>query len=192
MKYLLIITMFLISSLQSCDDDDNHPAAQPEPQLPEATMDALNTAGFVIKEVDGTTTNWVPYATCDGLTTNPCDAIHSNASTEHQESFDGGFMDVQLSRKTEETRTSFYLSVIDIEGEGDYSENVVQFQLRGDGHLYGPWEASTVELIITRFDEQEQIISGTFSANGLKDSDENSIDIEDGRFDLSFDACVCM
>lgn len=185
MKKIIFICLLtcLLTSLKC--KKEKYPTAV----LPAITQTGQNTVGFTI---DGEV--WVPYYEC-GFGRAPCGKI--NARVALPLASDNG-IDFQFRRYHGDRKSSLTISsalIGSIMSTGDKTDSVsAQFlaeNVNGNiGYFVGPLPGS--KFIITKFDSQNQIISGEFEfvlieQNG---SGKQTI-IKDGRFDFKFNACLC-
>lgn len=109
---------------------------------------------------------------------------------------EGGYTSViRASRRNDEPLKSISIGALDIES---FSETTYQLKSEVSGNLYGLYlldggivldsqttDLSPGRLTITRFDDQEHIISGTFEFT-VQGNNGELIKITDGRFDLNY------
>lgn len=162
----------------SCNNDDNTPE-NPVDAPPPATQTGEQTFGCLI----------------DGKPFFP-DKFGGGRPTAFYQISEGGYTSViRTSRRNDEPSKSISIGALDIEG---FSETTYQLKSEVSGNLYGLYlldggivldspttDLSPGTLTITRFDDQEHIISGTFEFT-VQDEDGIQIKITDGRFDLNY------
>jgi hypothetical protein len=188
-KLLSPILFLLFSSLlfSNCKKDPTKNA-----KLPPATQEGKNTVGFTI---DGEV--WVPYHKCSYFG-DPCGEI----SATYGES--GGAapnaFDLQLSRQRNNKLSVLTISssgVGTITSIGNKIDSIhINYQdenSSGNNGIYGgPIGVDNNQFIITKFDYQNQIISGEFSFILIEQNGSgNKLIIKDGRFDFTFNYCKC-
>jgi hypothetical protein len=174
---LLFCATILVSSCKKDDEEQENPADA----LPPATQIGAQTFGCLI----------------DGKPFFP-DKIGGNRPSAFYQFVDGAYTFIVSASRDDgggELFKTITIGGIDVEKlkEGPYnlkverSQNFFGFYLLGGGLVLD--SSSTDEnpgnLIITRLDEEEFIISGTFEFTVL-DNDGNEIKITDGRFDLNY------
>lgn len=186
MKKILVLSALicLLSSLK-CKKDKYPPAV-----LPAITQTGQNTVGFTI---DGNV--WVPYYEC-GFGRNPCGKITGGVSYPYASAEGISF---QFSREHNGKVAVLTISTGNfrtITSIGDKIDSIsVDFQSESySGNNFGVYggHLSGSKFIVTKFDRQNQIISGEFELVLLEQNGSGkTITISDGRFDFKFNACLC-
>ena len=161
----------------------------PPTELPPITQEGRNTCGC---KIDGQV--WVPYYSCKGLSADPCGEISSDIHRiPGQSSF---FIQIGAAIKYNDNSLSFFnintpvtAGILTV---GEKIDSVsIQFTKPGStDYNEFPGLDSKNHLIITKLDTVNNIISGTFQAT-LYHSVRDSVNITEGRFDLTFAACKC-
>lgn len=183
--YQLFIFFFISFSFIGCKKDPTKNAT-----LPAATQEGKNTIGFTINgEV------WVPYYKCRSFG-NPCGEISATYGIS------GGAapnaFDLQIARQRGSKSSSLTISSsglgtittlgskIDSVGVNFTGENSTGNIDSYSGILSGS------KFIITKFDNQAQIISGEFELILNEDNGSGkTIILKTGRFDFKFNFCKC-
>ena len=162
----------------SCNNDDNTPE-NPVDALPPATQTGEQTFGCLI----------------DGKPFFP-DKFGGGWPTAFYQISEGGYTSViRASRRNDEPSKSISIGALDIEG---FSETTYILKTEQAGEIHGKYliggginyrgttnSENTGTLTITRFDEQQHIISGTFEFT-VQDENGIQIKITNGRFDLNY------
>jgi hypothetical protein len=186
MKKIILISLLtcFLTSLK-CKKDKYPPAL-----LPAITQTGQNTVGF---NIDGNV--WVPYYEC-GFGRAPCGKI--NARVGPPLAPDSG-ISFQFRRYHGDKTSSLTISsalVGTITSTGSKIDSVlVSFRGEnstgnGQNDFNGPFPGS--KFIVTKFDQQNQIISGEFEFVVIEQNGSGkTITIKDGRFDFKFNACLC-
>ena len=181
--FLLITSLFFVS----CKKDPTKNA-----KLPPITQEGKNTVGFTIDDEV-----WVPYAKC-GFMRDPCGEI----STTYGES--GGSapnaFDLQIARQRGNKLSVLTISssgIGTITSIGNKIDSIsIDFQdenWTGNTGIYsGPFFGGNSKFVITKFDSQNQIISGEFIFDLIEQNGSGHIiTLKDGRFDFKFNFCKC-
>ena len=176
-RFPFTITFFTacmyILLLSSCAKD---PYKDGEPVLPPITMEGKNTLGFLL---DGKV--WVPYQENPGLFTPSLNAVFDNTSNKIS-------IEARLKRKGQ--NSSSIGIIVHLSQTGEF-----RIPLQGkidflDDSFFNCNEYNCISndglLLITTFDKNVRIISGTFNLNEMVNSCGDTIRITDGRFDLKF------
>ncbi len=177
MKTTILISLLILFNT-SCKDDDNAPE-NPVDALPPATQIGAHTFGCL---VDGK-----PFFP-DKFGNGTPSAFYQFVRGKHTSVIRGG-------RRNESPSLSIGIQALDVdpittreyvlgtENSGFFSG----FFLLDGGLELRAWtlDSKPGRLTITRFDEQEFIISGTFEFTVL-DNDGKEIKITDGRFDVKY------
>ncbi len=181
---LSIITfLFLIAGIQCRKDKISS-------VLPPVTQEGRNTIGF---KVNGEV--WVPYYKC-GFGSNPCGEISARYGPPYNSIDHFSFGATQNTSENYSYLTIVGLFPITITGNKFDSVNIkyVGKKLSGVTHEWSKmWNGAPGIVEITRIDPISRVISGIFSFKlyntygGLTDS----IEITDGRFDFTMNACIC-
>lgn len=157
--------------------------------LPPITQEGKNTVGFILNgEV------WVAFAEC-GLFGDPCKEISARYGLPLTEA---NAISFQFSRERQHKSSSLSISsanngTITTVGNKTDSLSVVfrgENSIGNSGLYLGPMAGS--QFIVTFFDRQNQIISGSFELRlGESTGNGNITILKSGRFDLKFNACIC-
>ncbi len=175
-KILLFLWSFIV--LIACKNDDNSPV-NPVDALPPATQIGAQTFGCLV----------------DGKPFFP-DRFGSGTPSAFYQNINGFFtLGISATRRAADPWITVGLGAQDIESltTKDYvlgTENsgfFAGYYLLDAGLELRVWtlDSEPGKLTITRFDEQQFIISGTFEFTVL-DNDGKEIKITDGRFDLNY------
>lgn len=159
-------------------------------KLPPITQEGKNTIGFTI---DGEV--WVPYYECRFMG-DPCGEIHASYGEAGGAAPNGigfGFNRVRNDKFSGMSISSTGNGTITSSG---IKTDSISVEFQGEtleGHIpvfRGPLSGS--KFVITKFDPQNQIISGEFEFV-LKEYNGTGkiITVKDGRFDFRFNACKC-
>ena len=162
----------------ACNNDDDRPE-NPADVLPPATQTGEQTFGCLI--------NGKPFF--------PTKFGNGRPRAFYQY-VDGAYtLGISASRKADDPSKSFNLGALDIEGLQTGTYTLESFE---SGNFFAEYyldggivlDTSTGEngygtLTITRFDDQEHIISGTFEFT-VQGNNGELIKITDGRFDLNY------
>lgn len=185
--YFPIIFSFIISLFfVACKKDPTKNA-----KLPPITQEGKNTVGFTIEsEV------WIPYYKCR-IMGNPCGEILARYGFSGGAAPDG--IDFGFNRERKGKFSGLSISSVGtgtITSIGDKTDSVgVEFQdenWTGNTGIYRGPVSGNSKFIITKFDPQNQIISGEFEFDLIEqDGSGHIITIKDGRFDFKFNACKC-
>lgn len=160
--------------------------------LPSATQEGKNTIGFTINgEV------WIPYVKCAAFS-DPCREIlarYGASGGAAPNGIDFGFGRERNSKFSALTISSAGIGTITSLGNKIDSIEV-EFQdenWAGNTSIYrGPLTGRNSKFVITKFDYQNQIISGEFDFDLIEqDGSGDILTIKDGRFDFSFNTCKC-
>jgi hypothetical protein len=167
MKNLLFL-LFATLALNSCDKDDNKPQ-NPISQLPPETQVGANTFGFLLNNEPINVTN-----------TSQQTAIYQGGVLQIGGGIDNSSMDVEVIIRINESLiegSSYNLKSI--------TNNQSLFINNNNGCYYDYPNTIQGNLTISKFDQINYIISGTFSFSTVTDNCEN-INITNGRFDLLY------
>ncbi|WP_372745990.1 hypothetical protein [Lutibacter sp.] len=176
LKFILLVILFT-----SCDKDDT--PKDPIDQLPEATQTGENTIGCLVNGEAFTDSGLMVnfYQKVDGkynLVINWDDG--TNIASR-----DGQLVLVQI-KEIQENYT-YILNYSDY-ADGDFIGGSATFTTNMPD-LEGQYETNknyTGQIYFTRFDSENQIMSGTFSFEAEEILFGGSVSITDGRFDLTF------
>ena len=168
---LILITTF---TLCSCDKDNDKPT-NPVSQLPPATQTGENTFGCLI--------NGEPF-------------VVSNTSNQTAIYQDGGLLiGGQKNINNNLTQVSMFISEANIGAiiaeNNSYvlNSNSVpkgEYYIENQNCFYFTSSNYTGSLMITKIDNINFIVSGTFEFKSISDNCEGIIDITNGRFDLQY------
>jgi hypothetical protein len=186
MKKIIFICLLtcLLTSLK-CKKEKYPPAV-----LPDITQIGQNTVGFTI---DGEV--WVPYYKC-GFGRLACGKISARIGQPFAS--DNG-ISFQFGREKSDKLSVLTISTGSfktITGIGDKTDSIsVDFQSENysgnnTGVYGGPNQGS--KFLITKFDRQNQIISGEFEFVLMEQNGSGKqMIIKEGRFDFKYNACLC-
>lgn len=174
--FLRVLIIFIFLSLFSCDKDDD---STPIEKLPPATQTGEQTFGCLINGEA-----FIPSK------------IGGNAPRAFYQFARGAYtLGISASTGSGEDMISVLVGGIDIP---EIKEKQYLLTKRESGNYHGEYlegggldfrtDTSTDnpgELIITKFDPENYIVSGTFSFI-IKDENGDRIEITDGRFDLNY------
>jgi hypothetical protein len=180
----LLVPVALFLGLSSCKKDPS-----PLEQLPAATQDGNNTAGWLL---DGRA--WVPASSTI--------SIGPPVSGSWQKTKGGHSLSVSFSQFSleEDWGAGFFLPNIRQPGTfvlhqapaitgGRFAASYGQYyHLRPGPRLsYYTDTDAPGQLIITRFDTVQNIVSGTFQMTPRLDGGGSTVELKQGRFDVHFD-----
>ena len=185
--YHLFIFSLISFSFIGCKKDPTKNAT-----LPAASQEGKNTIGFTINgEV------WVPYEKCAAFS-NPCREITARYGTSGGAAPNG--IDFGFTRRRNGLNTTSYLLITSsgvgtITTIGNKIDSVyVNFTAEnsiGNNDTYSGGLPGS-NFIITKVDQQDQIISGKFEFILRENNGSGrTITLKDGRFDFKFNACHC-
>ncbi len=186
MKTLKILIISIVFVCTSCDNDDNG-SSNPIDQLPPATQTGANTVGAL---VNGDVLlprggGLSPNSTCFYQFLNNEYFFGLNFSDRSQSPIKGiGIVVFRI--QLEEGQT--YALNKNLINDGDFTGAGAEYSIgaSSDGNDYYSTNFSiTGTLTISRLDEANQIIAGTFQFQGINEFG-NTIDITDGRFDMEY------
>ncbi|KAA1241563.1 hypothetical protein [Aquimarina sp. RZ0] len=181
-KFLFLLVLIAITIISACsnDDDNNNPIDQ----LPPATQTGKQTIGCLINGEAFIPTRFgggqprAFYQFVDGAFTLGISASNGNAGPNF-ESINIGALDISILEES--------------------TYNLKEFET---GHFFGEYfvgggleisgtttSTNPGSLIITKFDQENGIIAGTFEFTVL-DKEGNEIKVTDGRFDLFYESNV--
>ena len=182
----LILLSFICLTAIKCKKDPTKNAT-----LPPATQEGKNTIGFTINgEV------WVPYAKCAAFS-DPCREILARYGASGGAAPNG--IDFGFTRRNGSNTGSYLLitsaGVGTITTSGNKIDSVyVNFTDEnsiGNNNAYSGGLPGS-EFIITKLDQQAQIISGKFEFILRENNGSGkTITLKDGRFDFMFNFCKC-
>lgn len=159
--------MLTTFTLSCCNDDDN--PQNPLDQLPPATQTGANTFGCLI--------NGEPFVVSN---TSNQTAIYQGGVLQIGGGIDNSIMDKHISINISapiNLNTPYDLTLL--------PNNLAIFVNNGEGCYYDYDHTTSGTLTITKFDQTNFIISGTFNFSTQTNECEN-INITNGRFDLQY------
>lgn len=162
---LLLLTTFTLSC---CNNEDDKPQ-NPIDQLPPATQTGANTFGCLI--------NGEPFVVSN---TSNQTAIYQGGVLQIGGGIDNSIMDKRISINISapiNLNTPYDLTL--------FPNNLAIFVNNGEGCYYDYDHTTSGTLTITKFDQTNFIISGTFNFSTQTNECEN-INITNGRFDLQY------
>ena len=172
----LFLTLLITFTLSSCNDDDNKPS-NPVDQLPPATQVGANTFGCLL---DGEV--FIP-----GGGTNSLDCVYQFV--------DGGYYFAVQGNKRNENNNLIGISLGTINLQ-IVESNTYQLKEQQPGNARGRLYFSTLyndtsttytgELTITKLDQINQIVSGTFWFDVIHPFTNQVVKVREGRFDMQY------
>ena len=162
---LLLLTTFTLSC---CNNEDDKPQ-NPIDQLPPATQTGANTFGCLI--------NGEPFVVSN---TSNQTAIYQGGVLQIGGGIDNSIMDKRISINISapiNLNTPYDLTL--------FPNNLAIFVNNGEGCYYDYDHTTSGTLTITKFDQTNFIIYGTFNFSTQTNECEN-INITNGRFDLQY------
>ena len=161
---------------------------EPPKELPAITQEGKNTFGC---KVNGEV--WVPYSSCAGLTTNPCQELSVDIFRISPNQMPLGIEIGAAIRYSDNSLASITISSPTNQGiltTGDKIDSVnIKYTKPGSiEYVEIIGLGSNNHFIITKLDSANKIISGTFEAT-LYRTLNDSVKITEGRFDLEFSVC---
>ena len=172
----LCLLFFTAIALSCCDNDDNKPKTELE-KLPPATQTGANTFGCLL---DG-------KAFLPGSGINPLDCVYQYVD-------DGYYFALQANKRDElNNRISIAIGTINLQLQQGFTYNLFE---NSEGNATGLYSYATNhnytsttnfgELTITKLDEVNHIVSGTFWFDIPHPVTGETIQIREGRFDTLF------
>lgn len=178
--------LLLLLALFSFQCNKDHP---PKAMLPPTTQQGKNTVGFMIDN-----NVWIPYYKC-GFGQDPCGEISARVGPLAAEPQG---IDFQFGRRQNNKLSALTISSSGIGKVTTIGEKIDSVGINYQGEN---WTGNTdtysgirpgSHFIITKFDAQAQIISGTFELILAEDNGSGkTITLKDGRFDFRFNHCQC-
>ncbi len=180
-SFLLIL---LVANLQC------RKSAPPPNILPPMTQEGKNTFGCMVNgEV------WIPYYQCGLINFNPCEELRSVVTPFDTTSKLPFEFDLFASRKIGEGSFSSFIIRTGILKTGNLDSSFIVMYIRDSVGYYPQYPLSKASnaITITKLDTINQIISGTFyfTLYGNYNPTGDSVVITDGRFDVTYNACLC-
>ena len=161
----------------------------PEADLPPATQEGKNTAGFLL---DGQP--WLPKASAIGNNPYTVSAAYGPIRRAHRLSMSMfRYQDVNNSQSL-----TLYLAGVRTPGTYQLNQNIDPLVISGPepSHAYYRitsgardfYTGSTArgQVVITRLDTVARVVAGTFEAKVREDSGPDSLSITQGRFDIKY------
>ena len=182
-SFFCFLLLLLVVGIQ-CKKKSDPPASS----LPAATQEGKNSFGCKINGED-----WIPYFRCTTFTGN-CKEL--GFGVFYQNTISKIPLDFTLSaRKTvgDSALSVFEMYTADskIAKTGNVIDSVVILYFEGTNEFYHfPPVYSSGAVNLTKLDTVNNIIAGTFAFT-LYNSSGDSVVVTDGRFDLTFNACLC-
>lgn len=164
----LILILLTTFTLSCCNNEDDKPQ-NPIDQLPPATQTGANTFGCLI--------NGEPFVVSN---TSNQTAIYQGGVLQIGGGIDNSIMDKRISINISapiNLNTPYDLTL--------FPNNLAIFVNNGEGCYYDYDHTTSGTLTITKFDQTNFIISGTFNFSTQTNECEN-INITNGRFDLQY------
>jgi hypothetical protein len=194
LKFLILSISFLL--LQNCSNNDDDTFT---PTLPAITQVGANTFGVYIDGKlltprDGTGTFNSPDRgmSYSGLG-DPPEYIYNEISIQDFMSGTGGLIDIHIVDLHENGIGTFVINESNCEDNVDANATInIRCRWWDETLQAYKWYCSIEgegSLVITRYDFDNRIISGTFSCKAVNRDDVNDmIEITQGRFDIKWDA----
>ena len=183
MRGLLVI--LLIANIQC------RKSTPPPNILPPMTQEGKNTFGSMVNgEV------WIPYYQC-GLINflTQCEELHSVVAPYDTTSKLPFEFDLFASRKIGEGSFTSFIIRTRILKSGNMDSSFIVIYTRDSVGYYPQYPLSNASnaITVTRLDTINQIISGTFYFTLYSNYNPtgDSVVITDGRFDVTYNACLC-
>ena len=176
-KYIFIALLLI-----NCNNDDDNITDNPIDQLPPMTTTGENTIGCLV--------NGKPF-TDNGLMNNFYQFVNEEyfLVINWDKGFSGDFEDGQISiRKTEINQGESYVLNNDNSSQIDFIGGSANYTFQNE---LNSGEFNTNEnyygtITFTRFDTDNQIMSGIFNFQAEDNATGETISITNGRFDLTF------
>ncbi|WP_019037535.1 DUF6252 family protein [Psychroflexus tropicus] len=176
-----IIYIFIALLFTSCDNDDDNSTSNPLDQLPPMTTTGENTIGCLV--------NGEPF-TDSGLMNNFYQFVNGEyfLAINMQRGFSNDFEDASISIRRIEVfeGETYILNMNSI--QNDFTGGSAGYVFSNDTDS-GEFETNQVYLgsiTFTRFDTENQIMSGTFEFQAEEITTGEVVNITNGRFDLTF------
>lgn len=173
--------IFIAILITSCNNDDDNNTQDPLSQLPPMTTTGENTIGCLV--------NGEPL-TDSGLMNNFYQFVNGDyfLGINMQRGFSNDFEDMSISIRRLELfeEETYILNMNSI--QNDFTGGSAGYVFSNDTES-GEFETNQVHfgsITFTRFDKQNQIMSGTFEFHAEEINTGEVINITDGRFDLTF------
>jgi hypothetical protein len=191
MKSSLLLSLLLLLSNCSKDDDSFTPI------LPPITQTGANTFGCyvdgkLLTPRDGTGTfNYPDYGMSFIAGPGPTDFTYNEIAIHDYKSGTGGLLDIHITDLHQNGEGAFLINESNCQ-DGIDANPTINIRCRWwDESLQAyKWYCSienTGNLIITRYDYTNSIVSGTFSCRGQnRDDATDIIEITEGRFDVKW------
>lgn len=183
--YLMPTLTFLVFASLACDKNRDPTR---NAKLPEATQSGKNTVGFTYE--DGQV--WVPYYQC-ALLDNPCGRANVSVSPLANKQRTIGLI---FRKFTKDGRSSLTIrnsnTTNSVNSVGEKIDSLaVTFATDGPPITEYAFPQPGSSFLITRFDRQNEIISGTFHLILKEWGGNRTITLSNGRFDYKFETCEC-
>ncbi|WP_439131895.1 hypothetical protein [Polaribacter sp.] len=198
MKTSIFKTVFffsLINTLLSCSENDNEKQTF-TPTLPAITKTGANTFGCfmdgkLLTPRDG---NGGIKSTKKGITysVSPDDISYNEIYIDDWKSENGSLLRFHIADLKQKMESSYIINKSNCQNGFDANDNVnINCRVYDDIEKIYKWYCSTDnggKLIITRYDINNRIVSGTFNCKMKnKDNPKDIIEITEGRFDIKWD-----
>jgi hypothetical protein len=161
-------------------------SAPPPNILPPVTQEGKNTFGC---KVNGEV--WTPYSTCNVFYGRRCKEL--GFEVRQSDSLHKLPISFNLGTASDTDSSSFlmYTPATNITQTGNVIDSVVLLFFKSGSQFYHyPPSYTSGAVNVTKLDTVNHIMSGTFSFT-LYNSNGDSAVVTDGRFDLTFNACLC-
>lgn len=157
----------------------------PIDQLPAATQTGANTFGFLINGQAFTPTTKIIYNYIFNYVYNPSSGLSIEATNDNRDADYLGHIYISLLIPNLIEGRTYTLTDYNVVGKG----GVKYLDISGPGNVQGNYETTSQaggSITITKCDLVKKIISGTFSFSATDMKSLKTINVTDGRFDLTF------
>jgi hypothetical protein len=191
------IILFYLLLLQGCSNSDDSFT----PTLPPETQIGANTFGCYLDSKlltprDGTGTfNSPDYGMSYIAGPGPIDFTYNEISIHDYKSSTGGLLDIHITNLHQNGEGVFSIKQSNCEDNVDANPSIhIRVRLWDKSVQAYKWYCSienTGTLIITRYDYNNHIVSGTFNCTAQnRDDVSETIEITDGRFDINWNSLL--
>ena len=180
MKKIILIIGILLTTLLSCSKKDD-PTLTPLEQLPPATKTGANTAGCLVNGEAFLPKGFFPSG---NLTCFYINQLNFSLSINNKENNIIKGVSIYYSEETLEVGTTYTLNTR-YQTNAKTGEYVINESPFPNDDYYSTTNEIKGELVITRHDYDNAIISGTFWFDAINDIGEK-IEVREGRFDMEY------